>query len=565
MRAFDRLHSHLSPNAIVVLWLGVWFVCNLLQGALTELANDEAYYHIFAERLAWGYFDHPPMVALLIWAGEFLFSGEMGVRLFVVALQPLYLYILWRLIHPKEATREDATLYVVISAATLILQLYGFVATPDAPLMFSSVLFLLSFKWFCEKRTLSWLWMGVAMALMAYSKYHGALVVLFALAVNYRQLLRPKLYLSGFVTLILLLPHLWWQYEHDFASFAYHLSDRNSSFEVGNVVEFLLNMAVVFNPLFLPLYIKAFGAVRPTSELQRALKWLPVLFIGFFTLSSLRGYVQPQWVIVSAFGLNYLLFEYARHHRRTRRYVMVSGAVIIALVVVVRLVMIFNPLSLKSEVFNNEEKFSQIADVAQGRDVIFAGGYSGAAKYIFYTGHSAYCQPDVRYRTHQWQFRQDDRDFIGREVLIQTSDATMATDSIMLIDGGKFRYFIDPSYHPVREVEIVENHPDNSYKVGRNEAMVSLTLKNPYPYDIEVGSGDVELAMLLKQGRFRVEEIATDAQFVLPAKSTLHSQTISFTLPDSLAGEEFSMGFALVRKGYVNWFNSPTYKVTIAP
>ena len=47
--------------------------------------------------------------------------------------------------------------------------------------------------------------LGVAMALLAYSKFHGALVVLFALAVTPpRQLLRPSLYLSGAVALLLL-------------------------------------------------------------------------------------------------------------------------------------------------------------------------------------------------------------------------------------------------------------------------------------------------------------------------------------------------------------------------
>lgn len=58
----------------------------------------------------------------------------------------------------------------------------------------------------------------------------------------------------------------------------------------------------------------------------RALKLLPVAFIVFFMLSSLRGYVQPQWVIVSCFGLVCVLFAYARRHPRTRRYVMRAGA-----------------------------------------------------------------------------------------------------------------------------------------------------------------------------------------------------------------------------------------------
>ena len=351
--SFKKSYASLGADRLVLLWLGVWWIANLVQAGFTELANDEAYYHMFAERLAWGYFDHPPVTALLVWAGERLFGGELGVRFFFTVLQPLYLWILWRLIRPADAGRRDAALFVVVSAATLMLQLYGFIAVPDGPLMFTAALFLLTFKWFSENRRRAWLWMGIAMALMAYSKYHGALVVLFALAANPRQLLRPALYSSGAVALLLLVPHLVWQYEHDWASFAYHLSGRNSVFRPGYVVEFLANVLVVFNPFFVPLYVQAWRKVKPQTPVGRALKLLPVAFIVFFMLSSLRGYVQPQWVIVSCFGLVCVLFAYARRHPRTRRYVMRAGGVTVGLIVLVRLVMIFNPLGIRFEVFNN--------------------------------------------------------------------------------------------------------------------------------------------------------------------------------------------------------------------
>lgn len=417
--SFKKSYASLGADKLVLLWLGVWWIANLVQAGFTELANDEAYYHMFAERLAWGYFDHPPVTALLVWAGERLFGGELGVRFFFTVLQPLYLWILWRLIRPADAGRCDAGLFVVLSAATLMLQLYGFIAVPDGPLMFTTALFLLTFRWFSGGCRRAWLWMGVAMALMAYSKYHGALVVLFALAANPRQLLRPALYLSGAVALLLLVPHLVWQYEHDWASFAYHLSGRNSVFKPGYVVEFLANMLVVFNPFFVPLYVQAWRKVKPQTPVGRALKLLPVAFIAFFVLSSLRGYVQPQWVIVACFGLVYLLFTYARRHPRTRRYVMRAGGVTVGLIVLVRLVMIFNPLGIRFEVFNNPESYAAIAAEADGRPVVFRYGYAVAAKYAFYTGGEAYCQPNIRYRTHQWQFRDDDSRFIGREVLVE--------------------------------------------------------------------------------------------------------------------------------------------------
>ena len=556
--SFKKSYASLGADRLVLLWLGVWWIANLVQAGFTELANDEAYYHMFAERLAWGYFDHPPVTALLVWAGERLFGGELGVRFFFTVLQPLYLWILWRLIRPADAGRRDAALFVVVSAATLMLQLYGFIAVPDGPLMFTTALFLLTFKWFSENRRRAWLWMGIAMALMAYSKYHGALVVLFALAANPRQLLRPALYSSGAVALLLLVSHLVWQYEHDWASFAYHLSGRNSVFRPGYVVEFLANVLVVFNPFFVPLYVQAWRKVKPQTPVGRALKLLPVAFIVFFMLSSLRGYVQPQWVIVSCFGLVCVLFAYARRHPRTRRYVMRAGGVTVGLIVLVRLVMIFNPLGIRFEVFNNPESYAAIAAEADGRPVVFRYGYAVAAKYAFYTGGEAYCQPNIRYRTHQWQFRDDDSQFIGREVLVEcpdgtVSDSTRQVRTLTMANGRSFTWFVDPAFHPVRLVDIAFTGLPG--RVASGETLrLELRIRNPYPYAIRVGAGDTQLVMLWKHGRFRVDEFPTGETFTIPADSEL-TRGVTFTVLPQLAGETFDVGFALRREGYTNWFN----------
>lgn len=556
--SFKKSYASLGADRLVLLWLGVWWIANLVQAGFTELANDEAYYHMFAERLAWGYFDHPPVTALLVWAGERLFGGELGVRFFFTVMQPLYLWILWRLIRPADAGRRDAALFVVVSAATLMLQLYGFIAVPDGPLMFTTALFLLTFKWFSENRRRAWLWMGIAMALMAYSKYHGALVVLFALAANPRQLLRPALYSSGAVALLLLVPHLVWQYEHDWASFAYHLSGRNSVFRPGYVVEFLANVLVVFNPFFVPLYVQAWRKVKPQTPVGRALKLLPVAFIVFFMLSSLRGYVQPQWVIVSCFGLVCVLFAYARRHPRTRRYVMRAGGVTVGLIVLVRLVMIFNPLGIRFEVFNNPESYAAIAAEADGRPVVFRYGYAVAAKYAFYTGGEAYCQPNIRYRTHQWQFRDDDSQFIGREVLVEcpdgtVSDSTRQVRTLTMANGRSFTWFVDPAFHPVRLVDIAFTGLPGRVAAGET-LRLELRIRNPYPYAIRVGAGDTQLVMLWKHGRFRVDEFPTGETFTIPADSEL-TRGVTFTVLPQLAGETFDVGFALRREGYTNWFN----------
>lgn len=567
--SLKRSFASLGADGLVALWLGVWWCANLIEAGCTELANDEAYYHMFAQRLAWGYFDHPPVTALLVWLGERLFGGELGVRFFFTVLQPLYLWALWRLVRPADAVRRDATLFVMLSASTLLLQLYGFIAVPDGPLLASSAVFLWTFRNFSEGRRLAWLWMGAAIALMAYSKYHGALVLLFALAANPRLFARPALYASGAVAAVLLVPHLVWQYHHDWASFVYHLSARNSVFRPGYVVEFLANMLVVFNPFLVPIYVQAWRKTRPQSAVGRALKLLPAAFIGFFLLSSLRGYVQPQWVIVSVFGLIYVAFAYVRRHPRTRRYAMAAGGATLLLVAAVRVEMIFNPLGLRFEVFDNSESYGAIAAEAQGRPVVFRHGYAVAAKYAFYTGGEAYCQPNIRYRTHQWQFRDDDSRFAGREVLVECpppgiADTTGRVQTVRLANGRSFTWFVDPDFRPVRKVGVTIGGMPRRVAAG-DTLRLRLRFSNPYDYAIRVGMEPqgVRLSMLWKHGRFRVEEFPLEDRFTIPAGGEVSHEVI-FPVPQRLSGAQFEAGFALCREGYTNWFNGKPVRTEVA-
>ena len=567
--SLKRSFASLGADGLVALWLGVWWCANLIEAGCTELANDEAYYHMFAQRLAWGYFDHPPVTALLVWLGERLFGGELGVRFFFTVLQPLYLWALWRLVRPADAVRRDATLFVMLSASTLLLQLYGFIAVPDGPLLASSAVFLWTFRNFSEGRRLAWLWMGAAIALMAYSKYHGALVLLFALAANPRLFAHPALYASGAVAAVLLVPHLVWQYHHDWASFIYHLSARNSVFRPGYVVEFLANMLVVFNPFLVPIYVQAWRKTRPQSAVGRALKLLPAAFIGFFLLSSLRGYVQPQWVIVSVFGLIYVAFAYVRRHPRTRRYAMAAGGATLLLVAAVRVEMIFNPLGLRFEVFDNSESYGAIAAEAQGRPVVFRHGYAVAAKYAFYTGGEAYCQPNIRYRTHQWQFRDDDSRFAGREVLVECpppgiADPTGRVRTVRLANGRSFTWFVDPDFRPVRKVGVTIGGMPRRVAAG-DTLRLRLRFSNPYDYAIRVGMEPqgVRLSMLWKHGRFRVEEFPLEDRFTIPAGGEVSHEVI-FPVPQRLSGAQFEAGFALCREGYTNWFNGKPVRTEVA-
>ena len=40
--SFKKSYASLGADRLVLLWLGVWWIANLVQAGFTELANDEA-------------------------------------------------------------------------------------------------------------------------------------------------------------------------------------------------------------------------------------------------------------------------------------------------------------------------------------------------------------------------------------------------------------------------------------------------------------------------------------------------------------------------------------------
>lgn len=78
------VHAHRQPastpgqeSRLLYYFMGFWFIVNALQAYFLGLEGDEAYYWHLSQQLDWSYFDHPPMVALLIRVGESLGHGSL--------------------------------------------------------------------------------------------------------------------------------------------------------------------------------------------------------------------------------------------------------------------------------------------------------------------------------------------------------------------------------------------------------------------------------------------------------------------------------------------------------
>src|SRR5476651_2313271 len=177
-------------NKLIFYFLLCWTILNIIQACTLELQGDEAYYWLYSRYLDWGYFDHPPMVALFIRIGDGIMHNEFGLRLLTVLTSSASIYLLW-LILKKYAV--DAVAFILIISGIFIFHIYGFTTTPDVPLFFFTVLFYFFYQQYIEDdRWLFAVILGVIVACLLYSKYNGVLVLGFTLIANIKLLKRPS-------------------------------------------------------------------------------------------------------------------------------------------------------------------------------------------------------------------------------------------------------------------------------------------------------------------------------------------------------------------------------------
>src|SRR5205085_168422 len=92
----------LNDKQLRLIFYPAWLALLLVQCARVGLSGDEAYYWRYSLDLAWGYFDHPPLTAVLTKAGYFLFPNELGVRFFFALLVTGLIYIMERIVRPGD-------------------------------------------------------------------------------------------------------------------------------------------------------------------------------------------------------------------------------------------------------------------------------------------------------------------------------------------------------------------------------------------------------------------------------------------------------------------------------
>lgn len=400
----------------MVLFFGLWLLLGLLQSGLTELQDDEAYYWLYGQYLDWGYFDHPPMIGLLVKMGYSILPGELGVRLFPLLLNLFSLMIIERLTEKK-----NPSLFYAIALSIAVLQISGFVAVPDIPLIFFTALFFLFYKKFISRASiLNTFLLGLAVALLLYSKYHAVLIVFFVLLSNLKLFTRPQTYIAGLIALILFAPHLWWQYQHDWVSFRYHLFESNvNAYKASFTLDYILGQLLLPGPIAGFILLPAAFLYKPRTASTRGMKFMMIGIYVFFLLSSFRGRVEGNWTSPALVPLIVLSHQFLLHHVKWRTWLVRLLPITIILVVFSRVIMIADFLPVK-EIKNRYHSWkqwpSEMRSITHAKPIVFSNSYQRASKYWFYTGQMTFSQNWYRERRNSFNFWPVEDSLLGKPV-----------------------------------------------------------------------------------------------------------------------------------------------------
>lgn len=508
----------------------LWLLLHFVQSLHTELFDDEAYYWVYSKFPAWGYFDHPPMIAILVKAGYALFQNELGVRLFSFLFTTGSLFVTEKLI-----AKKDPFLFYAICGSLALAQIGGMIAAPDAPLMLFVALFFYAYRKFVERMSIaSTLWIGLLITLMFYTKYHALLVLVFTALSNPKLFRHWQPYVACLFAFILFIPHLYWQHANNYPSLLFHLFERNAGeFDPWNFGEFIIGQILIAGPLVGWLLIYAALSHKPGSPVERALKYTLVGFFAFFLLSTLRGKAEANWTIPSFIGLIVLSHQYLLKKESLRRLLYRFLPLTLTLVVAGRIIMMADlPPAwwiFKDEFHENKEFAEKVRSRADGYPAVFLDTYQKPSKYWFYAGDTAFGLNTPTYRRNNYNYWPIEENYIGRPVFAFSQYNKYFNNGFLLRTGEKNGARFIPQYYSFSrvmitdiETEQVERTLSVKFKVHSPEQYLQYFREAPYDTSsiyITIYQHDT-VAMYLNTG-LKVNAL----------KKAIEQQVVTFPLP----------------------------------
>ncbi len=419
------LYLSLIPLLLFHLWLAGQF----------ELAHDEAYYWLFSQHLDWGYFDHPPVVALIIKMFSFLPHSEIAVRCGFILIQLVTVVILMSMVNVRRQW-----LVIMLFFAFPLASYAGLFALPDLPLLFMTTVYCWFLKRYLEKNDIiSVLGLSVAIPLLFYSKYHGILVIFFTIVALPKLLQRKNFYLITLLSVLLFMPHVIWQYQHDFSTLRYHFLERpKANFSFIRLAEYIGAQLFLAGLFVGPVVWLSIMKKRPQTDFQKSLKWISLGTVIFFFVSTFSKKFEANWTIfLTAPLILYSADSYFWDNPWIRRLLFVS----LGMVFFLRILLVIRPEASnikRTAEFHGWKNWSKLIQQKCDKPIL-ANTYQMASKLSFYLEKPIHAL-NYNSRKNQFDFWAPDKAYYPtKDVCYITDKSQFIGEEVLTPDGKKLK------------------------------------------------------------------------------------------------------------------------------
>ncbi len=349
---------------MVIVLIGI-FIWRTFLSINANLIPDECSYWAWSRRLDWSYFDNSGMVAYLIRLSTEIFGRSTPFTVRFPFLMSSFITTL--LVYSTARLLSRSTQVGVLSALLFNLAPISLLGATAAVHDNALIMFWALALWSCARFLESedprcFYFIGTAAGLAIISKYTGvllfpAILIWLLSSKKLRQvLLRKEPWLGVFIAFLFTLPILWWNYQHDWASFkhilfigsGYHGFFRRLSGGLGyNLAQFLTVSPLFYTAMAVGILFSMFLELRREDN-KRSLLLCMGLPIFLFSVMSLKGHSEANWGVMGYISTGILAIMLFSDNKspvtlffgkliNMRRYVIIGASlsiIIVGLVVV---------------------------------------------------------------------------------------------------------------------------------------------------------------------------------------------------------------------------------------
>lgn len=336
---------HQSPLSWAAISIGIAAIVHFALGFAIEFSVDEAHYALYAQHLAWSYFDHPPLVGWIQWPLVSITKSEGLIRLIPELLWIISCMLVYQIsvaIHHFIQGRNSGYLTSALPSANTcgLMAVLAVIAAPMPHILaigllpdtlltpLSLGLMLMGLRWLSKDHfTISdWIITGALLGVAGLSKYTAAFTALALLFVFISTPRKPWIAKAGFwlaaiIALALITPVLYWNWVNDWISFKYQIAHGGGGEWLWRRLGAFLGVQIaVFGPLLI------LGVVVFLKDCMHATKFSLLALLGFFFIpfiifaclaggGGLPHWTTPAWFCLAPFAGIGLAKSWANQHR----------------------------------------------------------------------------------------------------------------------------------------------------------------------------------------------------------------------------------------------------------